>query len=336
VSKTIAIIGGGPAGLSCALWLKYLGFTPIIMERKHQLGGSQRLSHFNNVWYLGMIKKTGRQFAEQFAQHVEAEKLETLFGLEIQHIAKAGDDFKIIFNGQERVVQGLLIATGQRPKGCEWIESIAGAELLRSSANVCFDPGATPLLVLDSRIEGQIVAVVGGGDNGLVTAMLLANKAKQVHLFVRGPMLGFAVNQTAVHELILAGKIILHQPANILGFEAEGETNGVAFSDQHSPSDQLAFGQICFRLGFTPNVETIAALLETGRLGKLQLSDKGYIATDIFLRTSLPHVYAAGDVVNPRDPCVATAVAHGAIAARSIEEDFRSRWGREVARAGFE
>jgi|GEM_PF-6866099 len=47
----------------------------------------------------------------------------------------------------------------------------------------------------------------------------------------------------------------------------------------------------------------------------------GYIATDQFLRTSIPNIYAAGDVTNPRDPCVATAVAQGAIVARSVDED---------------
>ncbi|NES17683.1 MAG: NAD(P)/FAD-dependent oxidoreductase [Symploca sp. SIO3E6] len=49
-----------------------------------------------------------------------------------------------------------------------------------------------------------------------------------------------------------------------------------------------------------------------------------YITTDQFQRTSIPHIYAAGDVTNPRDPCVATAVAQGAIAARSLDEDLRN------------
>ena len=53
MKKTIGIIGGRPAGMSCALWLKYLGFSPIIIEKKEQLGGLQQLSNFQNVWYLG-------------------------------------------------------------------------------------------------------------------------------------------------------------------------------------------------------------------------------------------------------------------------------------------
>lgn len=58
-------------------------------------------------------------------------------------------------------------------------------------------------------------------------------------------------------------------------------------------------------------------------MGSLELNQGGHIATDRFLRTSVSGIYAAGDVANPRDPCVATAVAQGAIAARSLEEDLQ-------------
>ncbi|MGD1698426.1 NAD(P)-binding protein [Dapis sp. BLCC M229] len=73
MKKTIGIIGGGPPGMSCALWLKYLGFSPIIIERKQRLGGLQQLSNFQNVWYLGLIEKTGYEIAEQFRQHIQVE-----------------------------------------------------------------------------------------------------------------------------------------------------------------------------------------------------------------------------------------------------------------------
>ncbi|MEB3231011.1 MAG: FAD-dependent oxidoreductase, partial [Leptolyngbyaceae bacterium] len=79
---------------------------------------------------------------------------------------------------------------------------------------------------------------------------------------------------------------------------------------------------IAFRLGFTPNVEAIAPLLQASGLS-LNCHPSGHIATDEFMRTSIAKIYAIGDVTKPRDPCVATAVAHGAIAARSIDEDFQ-------------
>ncbi len=74
-------------------------------------------------------------------------------------------------------------------------------------------------------------------------------------------------------------------------------------------------------MGFAPNVEDIVKLFDKGAVGSLELTPTGYIASEQFLRTSIPNVYVAGDVTNYRDPCVATAVAQGAIAARSVEQD---------------
>ncbi|MFM6283032.1 MAG: FAD-dependent oxidoreductase, partial [Dolichospermum sp.] len=95
------------------------------------------------------------------------------------------------------------------------------------------------------------------------------------------------------------------------------------FQDENNQEKALLFDYLCFRLGFTPNVEELVRLFEKGGVGSVKLTEKGYIATDQFLRTSIPNIYAVGDVTNPRDACVATAVAHGTIAARSIEEDLR-------------
>jgi thioredoxin reductase len=74
-------------------------------------------------------------------------------------------------------------------------------------------------------------------------------------------------------------------------------------------------------MGYTPNVEDIIRLFEEGGVGSIKLTQAGYIATDQYLRTSISHIYAAGDVANTIVPSVATAVAQGAIAARSLEED---------------
>jgi len=221
MNRIIGIIGGGPAGMSSALWLKYLGFSPIIIEKKQQLGGLQQVSHFQNVWYLGLLGQTGYEIAEQFRQHIEAEHLSTLLGSQIQGIVKTGDNFRIFTQENEIIAQGLVIATGQRVKGYEAIESIDGSHQLLSSQQVCFDPGATPLLT--SHVNEQVVAVVGGGDNGLVTAIRLADQAKHIHLFVRSQMRGFEVNQKAIYEQIQAGKITLHRSAIIYRFELLGE-----------------------------------------------------------------------------------------------------------------
>ncbi len=319
MKKTIGIIGGGPAGMSCALWLKYLGFYPIIIEKKQQLGGLQQVSNFQNVWYLGLIEKTGYEIAEQFRQHIQIEEISTLLGSQLRSIVKDGDNFQIFTEAQEITAQGLVIATGQRIKGYEGIKFIEGSHELLSSQEIFFDPGATPLLT--PQMNDKIVAIVGGGDNGLVTAIRFSETAKHIHLFVRSQMCGFKVNQKTIYEKVEAGKITLHQPAIIQRFEVQGNQIYITFRDGERLEEKLAFDSLCLRIGFAPNIEDILQIFNAGKLGNIQLSQKGYISTDQFLRTSIPNIYVAGDVANPRDPCVATAVAQGAIAARSIQED---------------
>ncbi|NEQ86726.1 MAG: NAD(P)/FAD-dependent oxidoreductase [Moorea sp. SIO2I5] len=232
-----------------------------------------------------------------------------------------GEHFRIVTETDEFTAQCLVIATGQRIKGYEDLKSVKGSHELLSSPRVCFNPGATPLLV--SNLDRQVVGIVGGGDNGLVTAICLANTAKHIPLFVRSQLRGFDLNQKQISELIQAGRITLHQPVLIKEFEVGKDNIYITLKGKDNQEYEVLLDYLCFRIGFEPNVEQINQLFKEGAVGSLELTTGGYIATDQFLRTSIANIYAAGDVTNPRDPCVATAVAQGAIAARSIDEDLR-------------
>ncbi|MEC4812236.1 MAG: NAD(P)/FAD-dependent oxidoreductase [Scytonema sp. PMC 1069.18] len=315
MNKVIGIIGGGPAGMSSAIWLKHLGFSPIIIEKSKQLGGLQTISLFHNKWYLGVPGRTGIELAQQFSRHIELEMIPTLFNSKLKRITP-GENFQIFTSEHEITVKSIIIATGQRFKGYETIESVTGSQDLLSP-NICFNPGAIPI------VHGQVVAVVGGGDNGLGIARMLADTAKHIHLFVRSEFRGFNLNQKSIFEQIETGKISLHKPAVIQRLEMREKKINITFKEGNNPKEELLVNYVCFRMGFQPNIEEIIQLFNEGGVGALELTQAGYIATDKFLRTSVPNVYAAGDVTNFRDPCVATAVAHGAIVARSVEEDLR-------------
>ncbi|MDY7003422.1 MAG: NAD(P)/FAD-dependent oxidoreductase [Cyanobacteriota bacterium] len=298
MKKTIGIIGGGPAGMSCPLWLKYLGFSPIIIEKKQQLGGLQQVSNFQNVWYLGLIEKTGYEIAEQFHQHIQVEEISTLLGSQVRSIVKSGDNFQIFTEAKEITAQGLVIATGQRIKGYEGIKSIEGSHKLLSSEKIFFDLGATPLLT--PQMNEKIIAVIGGGDNGLVTAIRFSETAKHIHLFVRSQMRGFKVNKKTIYEKIEAGKITLHQPTIIHKFEVQGNQISITFRDEKKPEEKLAFDSLCLRIGLTPNIEDIVQIFNEGNLGNIQFSQKGYIATDEFLRTLIPNISQNHKGLKPR------------------------------------
>ena len=115
MKKVIAIIGGGPAGMSCALWLKHLDYYPIIIEKSDRLGGLQNINPFHNKWYLGVHGKTGEKLAREFQRQMEVEFITTFLGARLQKITK-GENFKIYTKDTEIEVASIAIATGQRFK----------------------------------------------------------------------------------------------------------------------------------------------------------------------------------------------------------------------------
>jgi thioredoxin reductase len=320
MNKTVAILGAGPAGLSCALWLQQLGFAPVVLEPSSQAGGIQRSSQYVNAYYLGLAGGTGREVAEQFVRHATTADLDVWLETNIESIAKSGDGFAVRASGTVIAARALVIATGQRVRGPEAVPDIqANWDAIRE--RVRFDPGETPLLV--NQVQDRVVAVVGGGDNAMSTAVMLGKTAAHIHLFSRAPLHGFQINREAVRGMAAAGRLTWHQPAEIQGLEREGERIRFRFAAPGGPCQCELADYVCFRLGFAPNTEAVRQWLVAGGLGPLALAPTGHIITDPFQRTSLPRVYAAGDVTNVRDPCVAAAVAQGAIAARSVEEDLQ-------------
>ncbi len=313
MGKTVAVIGGGPAGLSCALWLKRLALDPIVLEQEERLGGLQNLSPFVNTWYLGLEDQTGQDMAQRFRRHVESEEIRILTNSPVKRIVGSGS-FQLWTATQDISADSIVIATGQRFKGPEAIAHLEGSDFLQTSDHVSFNPGDNP------DPTGQVMAVMGGGDNGLRTAMMFAETAAHIHLFVRSRLRGFAHNQKAVLALAASGKLTLHKPSTLHRFEPHGSRIQITFKDA-TTLQQITVDYLCFRLGFAPNTELMSQLLSDGGVGSLALDAGGYVVTDPYLRTSIHHIYAAGDVSNPRDPCVATAVAQGAIAARSVDED---------------
>jgi len=318
MTKTVAILGGGPAGLSCALWLKQLGIAPVVLERSPQVGGIQRSSHFVNNYYLGVAGRTGREVAEEFAQHAGAADFRVICNARIESITKTGDGFTLRAGGTLIEARALVVATGQRVRGREAVSAIP-ADWAGLSEHVGFDPGQTPLLI--EPVRGKVVTVVGGGDNAMSTSVMLGESAAHIFLLARSPLHGFQINLDAVRGMQQTGRLTLHHPAELKRLEGGGERIRFVFQMPDGASQVAVADYVCFRLGFTPNTEEVQQLLTAGELGSLTLTPSGHLLTDSFQRTSIPRIYAAGDVANVRDACVATAAAQGAIAARSIEED---------------
>jgi thioredoxin reductase len=91
----VPIIGGGPAGMSCALWLHNYGLRPVIVEQETALGGMARRSPYPNEWLLGQPDQSARQNAATFAGHVGKLAVETWLGSRPQRLRRKGDGFRL-------------------------------------------------------------------------------------------------------------------------------------------------------------------------------------------------------------------------------------------------
>src|SRR6266702_8382813 len=88
----VPIIGGGPAGMSCALWLHNYGLKPVIIEQADALGGMARLSPYPNAWLLGERGKSARENAAEFAAHMRELAIETWLGARTQRLRREHDE----------------------------------------------------------------------------------------------------------------------------------------------------------------------------------------------------------------------------------------------------
>lgn len=171
-SYQIIIIGGGPAGLSCAIWLTKLGVHSLLLEASGLLGGLQTRSPYENLWIPGVQGKTGQQVAAAIAQHAIDVGAELRVGQPVTAVAREGDGFRVTTSDGAVHGRFVVIATGSTPR--------TGG--FTASDTVAIGPGE-PMEALD--VEGCAVAILGGGDNAFDQARFVRDRGGQVTVFSR-------------------------------------------------------------------------------------------------------------------------------------------------------
>lgn len=111
-SFTAAIIGGGPAGCQCALWLKMMGFSPIIIEPSDHLGGLQAQSPYQNQWIAGVMDVSGREFAHNIQKHIQQKEIPVMFGADVSSCMASTDGFTLDVGGTQIQANYVVIASG--------------------------------------------------------------------------------------------------------------------------------------------------------------------------------------------------------------------------------
>jgi thioredoxin reductase len=302
-SAIVPIIGGGPAGMSCALWLKNFGLRPVIIERADALGGMARRNPYPNPWLLGWPQTRGRDQAEAFARHLAQVEIETRLNARPERLSRTAGGFALELAGAAPLASpALVIATGTTFRGEEWLDAVPNARALAAHGRVHI--GAVVAGEPDAPLKGRI-AIVGGGDNAFEVAHFLAERGEKVTILMRGGA------PRAQPRLVaqLGQRAAVRTGCTVAALDAAGDALALRLAD----GTRIDADHVVLLLGYRPNTDM-------PWLGDLDLAkdEAGYLQVDGNMETSCPLVFAVGDVVNPAHPCVATALASGTMAAREI------------------
>lgn len=307
--------------MSCALWLKYLGFRPVLIDRAAELGGQLLQVRRINRWVLGFPNVANPELAAAYARHLREEQIDLELATSITQVRGQNHGFQVEFTsatGHASVIatEAIVIATGTCPKAGEAFEGTPGWEEVADSGRVSFFP--LDHLDFPERFEGAEVVVVGGGDNAHFTTRDLARHAARVHLVIRSEPRAQPLVRAEVEALAAEGRVVEYHSARCTGFRTHGDAVELTLDLPGRGPLALTAAQIFARLGFVPGTDFVDRL---EFLSGLARDARGFLITDGWRRTSMPRIYAAGDVANPIHPSVVAALADGALAARAVAYD---------------
>ena len=297
----VVIVGGGPAGLTAALYLARAKYRVLVLE-KEQFGGQIAITH-EVVNYPGIAKTSGKALTDTIQQQAEH------FGAGFILAEATGFDL----NGDIKTVRtnkgdyrcfGILLATGAHPRtvGFNGEEEHKGR-------------GVAYCATCDGEFfTGKEIFVVGGGYAAAEESVFLTKFARHVTVLIRKDDFSCAASvadQAKNHEKITV-------LTNTVMEEVSGE-NGLTYARYKNTAtgevseykSEESFGVFVFA-GYAPATEAVKGIVE--------LNEQGYIVTDASQKTSVDGVYAAGDVCIKPLRQVVTATSDGALAATELEK----------------
>jgi len=296
----VLIIGGGPAGLTAGLYTSRAKLNTLLVER--MLLGGQVMTTTKVENYPGFPGGVdGPELMTRFQEHCTEFGLETITG-EVTGLVDKGDEKIVTVDGKEFRTRAVIITTGAEPSKL----GVPGeTELTGRGVSYC--------ATCDGAFFRNVpVAIIGGGDTAAEEALFLTRFASKVYLVHRRDELRAT---KVLQERIFANEKI--EPVwNSTVERVDGDNTGVTsivlrnkLDDSQQTLDAVG---MFVAVGVTPKAHFLADILD--------LNPGGYILTDSDCRTSMPGVFAAGDVRKKILKQIATAVGDGAIAAIVAEK----------------
>jgi thioredoxin reductase (NADPH) len=297
----LIVVGGGPTGLTTALYGAREGLDVLVIERSAlggQAGVTERLDNFPG-FPEGI---SGAEFADRLTQQASRFGVEMLKAQEVTGLrAEAESRYATTADGAEYGARAVLLATGSRYRrlGVPGEDDLIGAGV--HFCATCDGP----------FYRGKPVAVIGGGNSAGEESLLLTKFASEVTVLVRGKEM--SASQIVIDKVKESPKIALRFNSEVAEFHGNGKLSGIAVRDRTSGAiEELSPAGVFVFIGLSPNS---AWLPET-----IERDGQGFIVTSPTLETSLPGIFAAGDVRKGSTKQAASAAGEGATAALMIRE----------------
>ena len=290
----IIVVGGGPSGMSAALYALRSNKSVLILEKENfggQIANSPRVENYPSVKEISGLDLSDHMF-EQIMDLGAQFELEDVLGIE-----KVDDKFVVTTNYRTYESKAVIIANGvkHRMMNLPNEEKLVGKGV--SFCAVCDGP----------MYKGKDVYLIGDANTALQYALLLANYCTKVHMFTLFDR--FFGDQILVDRLLNKENIIVKHNMNLIQYVGEDKLEGLVFEDTKTKEKlECNTDNVFIAIGQIPNNEKFSNLVEL---------EKGYIITDESMATKTSGVYACGDTRKKEIRQVVTACNDGAIAALS-------------------
>lgn len=303
------IVGGGPAGLSAAIYMARARFHVLVIE-KEKMGGQITITS-EVVNYPGIFHTSGEKLTSEMIRQAKAFGAEFLSadvtGLELE------GDYKTVHTSRgDFKALGIIYAGGAHPR----LAGFTGETEFRGH-------GVAYCATCDGEFfTGRTIFVIGGGYAAVEEGLFLTKYGKKIIIVIRGD--DFSIDSAAVEELKEHPQVTILYHTQVEKVEGDSAVRRVVLKDRktgeetvYTADDGDFYGVFVF-VGYAP---------ENGLLqGKVDLNPQGYVITDRDQKTNIDGVYAAGDICVKNLRQVVTAVSDGAVAATSLEKYLGSQY----------
>ncbi len=299
--ENVIIIGGGPAGLSAAIYLARADLKPLVFAGSPPGGQLTLTSEVEN--YPGFESILGSELIEKMRN--QAKKFGAkIIDENVQKIDLTKSTHKIYLTGKEYESRSVIIATGAKAL---WLNLPSETRLRGKGVSAC--------ATCDGFFfRGKTVAVVGGGDTALEEALTLTKFAKKVYIIHRRDF--FRASKIMQERVLKNKNIEIIWNSTVEEILGEKKVEGIKIKDLKLGIKDLLVDGVFVAIGHKPDTDLFK--------GHVELDEKGYIKILERRKTSVKGVYVAGDCADPYYRQAITSAGTGVEAALEVERYLES------------